>query len=572
MKSDNQFFNLFSSLRGKSFFFTIIFGVWLLVSFSLPRYFDAHNSYDHSWMTVMAKSSVGKAFTYGPFSWMFMPDLQEVNLFKVLLRFFVCMILLSPFMAHFYQTSWPKKFLFFLGTLFVLAAPYFKYDLLFYISFWFLVLDGNKKSFFKIGVLLTWSFVAPLYKFSFLPLAIILNLIFAVSDFKDVKPSVMGVLAILVGQIFFDSHFLAKIEGVVGYSEYMAGYQVGTEVMALAIFFLAVSLGGYLYKKYSKLEWVLILGAIFIQYKHSVVLGTPGYAFYLFFILCYFIFLRFEGSWANFFSGLSLWMIPFYISYMGGTLGLLQKFLNSLIFKSNLPVEIKVDRNCVPKERVLLLDYFGEMIASSCPFEVFPSVQFYGFSPDSKIAELNKIYLNQNTPPHMSLSFLTFGNRNSIGELSYIFEDLMNKYKLNKGSVLSDLIRRQDQNSLKLMCSTDLPMSQLVFLKLKCRPMTSDIYQPIWGFLYKYPELSLSIPQKTTRIFYSSLKAGTYSYLGVDEDIFEWWNGKKPIGSLMTRPVVKIAHGGGILSARLEEELNECIEISYCRLEQRSKK
>lgn len=286
MKADNQFLNLFFSLRCKSFYATIIFGIWLLVSFSLPRYFDAHNSYDHSWMTVTAKSSLGKAFTYGPFSWIFMPDLKDEIITKIFGRFILSLILLFPFISHFYQTSWSKKFLFFLGALFVLAAPYFKYDFLFYLSFWFLVLDVNKKSFFKIVVLLTWSFVAPLYKFSFLPLAIILNLIFVVSDFKDVKPSVMGGLAILVGQIFFDSHFLAKIEGAVGYSEYMAGYQVGTEVMALAIFFLAVSLGGYLYKKYSKLEWVLILGAIFIQYKHSVVLGTPGYAFYLFFILC----------------------------------------------------------------------------------------------------------------------------------------------------------------------------------------------------------------------------------------------------------------------------------------------
>lgn len=265
-------------------------------------------------------------------------------------------------------------------------------------------------------------------------------------------------------------------------------------------------------------------------------------------------------------------MIPFYISYMGGTRGLLQKFLNSLIFKPNLPVEIKVDRNCVPKERVLLLDYFGEMIASSCPFEVFPSVQFYGFSPNSKIAELNKVYLNQNTPSYISLSFLTFGNRNPVGELSYIFEDLMNRYELNKGSELSDLIRRQDQNSLKLICSTDLPMSQLVFLKSKCHSFTSDIYQPFWGLLYKYPELSLSVPEKNTRIFYSSLKAGTYSYLGTDDEIFDWWNGKKPIAPLMTRPVVKVVHGGGILSARLEEELNECVEISFCQLEERSKK
>lgn len=82
---------------------TILFAFWIVLSFSLPRYFDAHNSFDHSWMTALSQASSGKLFSYGPFSWIFLPDLETVNFLKFFLDFFCVHRFFFLFLSFFIQ-------------------------------------------------------------------------------------------------------------------------------------------------------------------------------------------------------------------------------------------------------------------------------------------------------------------------------------------------------------------------------------------------------------------------------------------------------------------------------------
>lgn len=551
---------------------TLLFCVWVVLSFSLPRLFDAHNSFDHSWMSAMSLDSSNKAFSYGPLSWLFLPDLAELNLLKIVIRFVLSFLLFIPFFISFHQSTNLKKVSLFFGMLFLLAAPYFKYDLLFYISFWYLILEKEKSSLYRQMIVLVWVLVAPLYKFSFLPLALLLIAAFSVGKKRNIKWIIINGLVLISGQAFIDSYLVEKISYALGYSEYMAAYQPGSEFMAFSIILLCFFIGLYFVFNFEKTLSIILLISLFIQYKHGVVLGTPGYAFYLFFLPCYFFLQRFTGKWPLLMTLFSLWMIPFYMSYMGGIAGLFDKFANSMMLKSNPPVTISLDKNCDDRsQRTILSDYFVEAIGSSCDIKTFPSVQLYGFSPSSSIAKLNHDYLNLNQPEKIYFSPITFGKRNFISELSYLLEDLIQDYRIEQGDGLSVLSRQK--TNLALSCDSASMPTKLVFLKLKCVDQEFEIYQSLVGLIYKYPEIYLDQDFDQNRIYYSSLKSGVHVYIGDKDDIYEWWNNAKriPVANF-SQIMIKVRHSGGILAEKIESTINKCLEVSFCQIEQRTKK
>lgn len=256
---------------------------------------------------------------------------------------------------------------------------------------------------------------------------------------------------------------------------------------------------------------------------------------------------------------------------MGGVSGLLTKFCRSFFFKPNTPIDIHIDSTCASKmKRTILLDNFGDAIGSSCELSTFPSVQFYGFSPQSRVADLNKKYLFEKNPNELYLSTMTFGGRNFVSEISYMLEDLIKGYSLIKGDSLHILKKKSSAKTKILDCSSSEGPTKLVYLKMICSNVYDEIYLSLVGALYKYPEFNLNGDLSQQRVFYTSLKTGVHIYLGEPVDILRWWDSPGGVASVISRkPVIKLSHGGSFMSKRIEDGINKCLEVRYCQIKTR---
>lgn len=266
-------------------------------------------------------------------------------------------------------------------------------------------------------------------------------------------------------------------------------------------------------------------------------------------------------------------MVPFYIQQMGGCLGLLAKFSNSLKFDPNLTIVINSEAQCSTGKIHYMLDDFGKMIGSPCALEAFPSVQFYGFSPESRVAKANAKYLNEKQPKEIYFSSNTFGKRNAISEISYVFDDPFRTYNLSKGNDHFLLSLKSKKRSEGFECSVERPSSQLVYLKLKCSNDFLNLGIKAQGILYKQPEIQLSIDNKKYRVFQSSLENGVYLYTGSYEEIATWWREPDQLRARDNdKASVEVINGAGFLGTYLEEELNKCLQILNCNFSPKAQK
>lgn len=551
----------------KKFIFPLLILVWFLISLVLPRYFDAHNPYDHSWMSVLADGGSDYIFTYGPLSWIFLPDLAGVSFLKIFLRVIIFSSLFIPLAQKLFsiQESKIKVVGFFIAVLLVLTAPYFKYDLFFYLSYWLILQKLDEKEDKWLLALIVWTFVAPLYKFSFLPLALLMNAYAFLSE-KSLRRKIgLNTFITILLQFFVVSHFSIRLEQASSYSEYMAAFQNGSWTMSNLMLLLCGVLIFYLFKRKNIALFAILLFSLFIQFKHAVILGTPGYAFYLFFLPFSILLWLQKEKISSVLSLLCLWMLPFYVHYMGGYLGLLQKFSNSLMFKPNLPTIVAIEEKC--KDRLFLLDHFQLSNSVPCKARAFPSVQFYGMSPISQVAKLNFEFLNRNTPEKIYFSATTFGNRNAISEISYLFKDLLEKYDIQSEDTLYLLQKKTSPSVIDLDCKPHNPASPLVKLKIGCEESWTYHSLNLLSLAFKSPEYRLEYGNSSQRVFLTSLRAGVYSYLGATDDLKIWWNNFSKLPVFVKVPFyLKVPNGLGPWSTDVEKELNNCLEVSYCRI------
>jgi hypothetical protein len=547
----------------KLVFFVIL---WFLISLALPREFDAHNPYDQSWMSVLS-SGGDYVFTYGPLSWVFLPDLNGISLSKIFLRFVFFCFLLIPFWKKMcsLKDSPIKILVVFFGLLLLLTGPYFKFDMYFYLSYWLILQEIEENEQYDPYMLAGWSLIAPLYKFSFFPLAVFMCL-YAFSRFRNFRKVIIcNLLLILLLQTLIDSHFLARLDLSLGYSEYMAAYQDGTAVMTILMLLLSGVVIWSVFPRVSKFRYFILLLSLFIQFKHASILGTPGYSFYLFFLPFSFFLWMHPKRLLQCLSVFCLWMIPSFINYVGGYSGLLEKLFNSLIFRSNISVVVDRPLKCKDGKRLLMLDHFQDAIGSPCEIEAFPSIQFYGISPNSLVAGLNSNYLKSKQPANIYFSLATFGQRSPVSELSYLLKDLLKNYDLTLRPRLSVLVRKASPLDLKMECHPRNHTSKLVYLKMKCAAKWSFAYHNIMSFIYKAPEYRLHYGNGSERVFLTSLRNGVYSYLGPADEIHIWWNNLSKLPLYTQKPVtIQVLNGGGLFSRSIEEEVNHCLVVSYC--------
>lgn len=167
---------------------------------------------------------------------------------------------------------------------------------------------------------------------------------------------------------------------------------------------------------------------------------------------------------------------------------------------------------------------FAEVV-EGCTWKPFPQLQIYSAGPQSKLAQLDAIFLtSQDRPDIVVLGSRTIDNRNSVSEYTNVLPALYSNYSVS--GVTDDYVVLHANDSFRheasaIVCSENPRDLQGEFLQLKSGPIGygNDFLWKIGTVLFKAPLLTVSVVAKdrqgsdisfSFRGYLSQLREGVY--------------------------------------------------------------